>query len=780
MPKAILITQCLQNDFVCPIGSHDPLPNRLHIGARESQRLMGLDPAEGPVARMMEWAQQQSAGDLLLVHIRDWHSAGDHDQASHLQQFGDHCLAGSRGADFAFAVPAQAARRQHDVQTNDVQSHNVQSLTLNDFHSTPLADLLAPFAGGAVPVGIMGVWTEAKVLFLCYELATRYPKFQLAVCSALTASSSRAQHFAALDQLQRILGVRICSSVGEFLEFLGGSAAQYPLPGGHSAFPKITIDSGPPLKPGDDELLRYLFRDCRSLNARVLDGGFSGNVVLGVSSVDLHGHKQVLHVVKIGPRNMIGQERTAFERIEEVLGNNAPHVSDFADLGERGAIKYRYASMGGTQAATFQKRYTAGLEPDKVRAVLQAVFLEQLGKLYAAAELETCNLLEYYCFSSRWAGNVRARVEDILGRPADGAELTLSSGACCPNLCRFYEETLDGFDVLRRDSAYFAYVHGDLNGANIILDAHENVWLIDFFHTHRGHVLKDLIKLENDLLYIFTPVPDAEALEEAAALTDLLLTVEDLAAPLPELPAAISAPQLVRAYETIKVLREFYPALIKSDRSPLQWLIAALRYAVHTLSFDESAPLQKEWALYTAAHCSTRVAEMLSARRTLRLDQLDSRYTAPGRLSITILPGRKDQQRELEEDLQVLKREGVSAVVCLATAAELADYGVPELQNAYRAAGLAVYHLPILDQKVCSPAEMEAAVKWLKERLSAGAAVVVHCVGGLGRSGLLAGCYLRSVGLTADEAMAEVRRVRSQRAIESAAQEEFLHNNDQG
>ena len=31
-----------------------------------------------------------------------------------------------------------------------------------------------------------------------------------------------------------------------------------------------------------------------------------------------------------------------------------------------------------------------------------------------------------------------------------------------------------------------AWVHGDLNGANIILDAQGNVWLIDFFHTGPG------------------------------------------------------------------------------------------------------------------------------------------------------------------------------------------------------------------------------------------------------------------------------------------------------
>ena len=39
----VLITQCLQRDFVDPIGPHDPLPNLLHVGYSEAARLLGLN-----------------------------------------------------------------------------------------------------------------------------------------------------------------------------------------------------------------------------------------------------------------------------------------------------------------------------------------------------------------------------------------------------------------------------------------------------------------------------------------------------------------------------------------------------------------------------------------------------------------------------------------------------------------------------------------------------------------------------------------------------------------
>ena len=42
----VLITQCLQNDFVKPLAPYTPLPNLLHVGHEEARRLMGDDPAE--------------------------------------------------------------------------------------------------------------------------------------------------------------------------------------------------------------------------------------------------------------------------------------------------------------------------------------------------------------------------------------------------------------------------------------------------------------------------------------------------------------------------------------------------------------------------------------------------------------------------------------------------------------------------------------------------------------------------------------------------------------
>lgn len=764
MPISLLLTQSLQNDFIKPLGRYEPLPNLLHIGHAESQRLMGQDSQTGPVATMMQWAYAQPDTTLHLIHIRDWHDARDPGQHTHLQQFGAHCLQSTPGADFAFVIP-----------TGTKQPTVINSLTLNDFQGTLLAETLEPYRGQAIRVGLMGVWTEAKVTFLAYELATRYPEFELATCSALTASSSRSQHFISLEQLEKILGVQVFSSMGEFIGFLGGQTKAIPLfGGGQQPYPRLELENSPPLTPTDEQLIRYLFRDCQFVKLRCLDGGFSGNVVLGSQSTDLMGHEQVPHVIKIGPYDLIGKERQSFERVEAVMGNNAPRITEFVDWGERGALKYRYASMGGAFSTTFQKKYMQGWPQIKINQILSEVFTQQLGRLYAAATLEQLDLLTYYQFSPQWAPRIRQRLQDLLGASPLAPMLTLPGGIECPNLCLFYEQELATLPRQRMDSCFVAYIHGDLNGANIIIDDHENVWTIDFFHTHRGHILRDLIKLENDLLYIFTPITDEATFLEALKITDALLELVDLAQPLPTADEIdLQDFHLRRAWETIIYLRSFYPTLIKSDRDPLQFLIGQLRYAVHTLSFDESNQWQKMWALYTAGWGSTTICERLRRSQQLRIDWLPVADTQPGELGLTLLPGRRDYDRVLTDDIAVLLATGVKSVVCLLPVAELVTYGVESLLQQYHAAGLRVYHQPILDQKACSLETMKKMLEWLTAELAHGHRVVVHCVGGLGRSGMVAACFLKSRGYSSERAIAMVRETRSQRAIETHEQEAF-------
>jgi protein-tyrosine phosphatase len=158
----------------------------------------------------------------------------------------------------------------------------------------------------------------------------------------------------------------------------------------------------------------------------------------------------------------------------------------------------------------------------------------------------------------------------------------------------------------------------------------------------------------------------------------------------------------------------------------------------------------------------------------LRIYWLDSAYTKTGKIGITPLPGRKDHNRSLHKDILALKQEHVTHVVTLVPKDELEHYGVPDLMEAMEKEGLVTYHLGIKDYGVCSVAQMKQLVQWLKEKNSRENRVVIHCVGGLGRSGLAAAAYLVANGMSAKEAITEVRRIRSPQAVETQSQESFL------
>jgi protein-tyrosine phosphatase/nicotinamidase-related amidase len=772
---SILITQCLQNDFVRLLDKYDPLPNYLHIGYDEANRLLGERAEEGPVAQIIRWAYEQSEAALKIIHIRDWHSAEDKDQQSHLEQFGRHCLANSEGADFVFTrqLPAAASRRSDIV---------VNASGLNDFYKTDLADHLTEAEKSeGLRIGLIGVWTEAKITYLAYELVTRYPKSELVTCSALTASSSRSQHFIALDHLKRILGVKVFDSVASFAEYLGGT--------GHgltaSAYAenrqldaaKFSFNIPYDLKDADAKILHYLFRDSKSAEFICLDGGFSGNVVLKAESRDIYGQKQQPTVVKIGQRDPISRERASFERIQEVLGNSAPAVVDFAEFGERGGIKYRYAAMTDGKVKTFQKVFAESDDLGLLKKYLDIVFHRQLGRFYEAAVQENLNLLDYYDFKPKYADSVRRKCAELAELTPTGS-LKLSDGIEVEDVSKFYSEDLQHLRETAALPRYVSWLHGDLNGANIIIDESQNVWLIDFFHTHRGHALKDLIKLENDILYIFTKIESAGDLKLACRATDWLFEVHDLAVTPGELPAELAADsRFAKSLAIISYLRSLYKDIIDLDRDPYQFFVAAARYAMHTLSFDECNLWQRKWALYSGATAISRVRDSLTKSAKLRIDFMTTTGEASpgGSIGLTILPGRKDRGRVLADDIAEIKAAGVTRVVTLLSNAEFAEYGVTNLLDEYRAAGLEVMHRAVKDQGVPTMEQAEQVLQFLKQATDAKKKVLVHCVGGLGRTGLIAALYLRKyAGLDGDEAMRRVRAARSPRAIENTDQESFV------
>ncbi len=166
---------------------------------------------------------------------------------------------------------------------------------------------------------------------------------------------------------------------------------------------------------------------------------------------------------------------------------------------------------------------------------------------------------------------------------------------------------------------------------------------------------------------------------------------------------------------------------------------------------------------------------------TLIIDSI--RFPSGGKAGMTHCPGRnhidtlgRRWNGDLAADLTSIEAWGARALVSLIEAQEFAGLGVPDLAIQTRRRRLDWYHLPIRD--MCAPDDGFARA-WAKpgtpilQDLQDGEKIVVHCAGGLGRTGTVVARLLVDFGMPPVDAIETVRRARPG-AIESAAQENHV------
>ncbi len=137
----------------------------------------------------------------------------------------------------------------------------------------------------------------------------------------------------------------------------------------------------------------------------------------------------------------------------------------------------------------------------------------------------------------------------------------------------------------------------------------------------------------------------------------------------------------------------------------------------------------------------------------------------PGRIGLTSCPGLSEEccGSTLEADLQEIRGWGANLVLTLLDDLELRTSGVADLGKKVVALDMIWLQLPIPNMGLPDDEFMEkwqGVVPWFCKMLRNGQNIVVHCRGGVGRTGLMAACLLIELGLTAREAIGTVRNAR--------------------
>jgi len=181
---------------------------------------------------------------------------------------------------------------------------------------------------------------------------------------------------------------------------------------------------------------------------------------------------------------------------------------------------------------------------------------------------------------------------------------------------------------------------------------------------------------------------------------------------------------------------------------------------------------------------ATKETPMVKTSQThpLRIDWLD---TGGARVGLTLAPGKHSTSldgsrwsRDLDTDLEVFTAQGVTRVVCLLEQGDLERMGIAGLGDAVRGRGMEFVHFPIVDVSVPradQAAGLDALLEGIEQAVAAGGRVVIHCEGGRGRSGVVAGCWLVRQGSPPEAALAELVRVRrTSQCPETEQQRDFI------
>ncbi len=156
-----------------------------------------------------------------------------------------------------------------------------------------------------------------------------------------------------------------------------------------------------------------------------------------------------------------------------------------------------------------------------------------------------------------------------------------------------------------------------------------------------------------------------------------------------------------------------------------------------------------------------------------------------GKIGLTFCPGKKQKDalsgewcRNLDSDLQVIRDFGAKAFVSLLEEHEFIELDVRELPGKVKALNIDWYHLPIKDVSIPDIAfeeEWVTVAKRLHNILSTGGKLLLHCKGGLGRTGLVAAKLLVETGVDPLKAIQIVRNARPG-SIETIEQLEYFQN----
>lgn len=379
-----------------------------------------------------------------------------------------------------------------------------------------------------------------------------------------------------------------------------------------------------------EELIRKLFRTELEVRGTYMHPGRGGSGVVLMRPV-VEGTKGQHFVIKFGPRENITTELKKYNLfVKPFVGKHATQLIDIADKPVEtlnlAGLKFSFAGMSVDEPRDFNAFYRdTKVTNDQLCASLDYLFHETCKSWYQAKRDwsdRTANALAIAYESQLSLDREKlAEVNDTFSRLSHGTQLHGLSfeyedqkhvrvkfgevSFLFPSPLSFLENNRDKFPVPR----FECRTHGDLNSRNIFVDEDNKIWLIDFFKTGWGPILRDYAELECAIKFELIDTNNLGALYE---FEKALLTPDHFGKPI-EFANKFHVGELDRAQSAIAKLRK----LAQDDLESLdirEYYIGIFYYAIKMMTWEgvssaeiDRYPIRQRHALMSAAMIAYRL-----------------------------------------------------------------------------------------------------------------------------------------------------------------------------
>jgi len=575
----IIIADGLTNEFLSPEVQFRHRP--MNLGTHEIARLMGPGTRFGtgplPVFLNRILAGGDSAADAALLVLRDLDDEASADgfeagSADFVEPLHD-CVRG------AVIVPCARGTVPFEAFCREIEK------------LIGAGDISKAKNRRRIRFLLVGSHTDKRVFVTATFLRDVLGFENVAVCSHLLGSPIREAHMATLAHGFPSSGVRVFLDLGKAAGFAGLDASNL---GEFGCHPCRIVPAQARRALGKERrnIIEFLCMNWTKAELKPLQGGYTGSLLFLASGWKGPSRTEPM-VLKVDRYSQMRREIEGYQEVKDLFGKNVPTFTYPVTLGESTGIGMELAAMEG-RPETLQDSFESAegdLSTGRFMRRLQKALDLVVEKLYRNTrttspvtpyrrfELHTRQQLEWLRENAALVVEYAERARSSeMPMPAEGIENIL-------RLIAANEDAVEGEACL---------AHGDLNLKNVICDDADNIWFIDWTHSDLYPVEMDFAKIENDIKFVMSKQFEIEDLPRVRRFEEYLLANRD-PAEANRLPKALAFVKWdLRFRKILDAVRQIRRACfsLKSDKDDwLVYRIALLKYALHTLSFDEQRDL---------------------------------------------------------------------------------------------------------------------------------------------------------------------------------------------